>query len=329
MRAAAGIAAWLILAGPALANGAISEFPAGGVEFLQSADIAIQQEDLYLGLDQVKVHYTYRSDATETQHVTIGFPMPPVPIDGGPDQLGGNIAIDPDEPRNYMVFKASVNGEPVETRLHEYAWFNGENVTALLSDAGVPLYVPYDQTNEALSGVDQSVIDALVTKGLLSRDEYGDLGAPLWQYQTIYEWQQDFAPGVTQVDISYVPLAGYPSDILDYYEVDPDKLYCVDDSVRKAVADFRAKGVGYEVQTVSYILTTARYWKGPIGTFNLTVDKEQVDAENGVVGTALAFCGKDKAGETEEEFTLTIKDFVPQNDISVVWYAFYDQEGAE
>ncbi|MEO6395132.1 MAG: DUF4424 family protein [Devosia sp.] len=314
---------------PALGNGAISEFPAGGVQFLQSADIAIEREDLYLSLEQVRVHYDYRSDAAGTQHVTIGFPMPAVPIDGGPDQLGGAINIDAGDPLNYMLFKASVNGVPVETTLHEYAWFKGENITEELNKAGVPLYLPYDETNERLAGVDQKTIADMIARGLIVPTGLGDLGGPLWQYQAVYEWEQDFAPGITQVDISYVPLTGYPGDIFDYYEVDPDRVYCVDDGVRAVINDYRGRGVAYEVQTLSYILTTAQYWKGPIGEFNLTVQKEQPDPVNGIAGTVLAFCGMRDAVETEKDFRLSQRDFAPKNDISVVWYAFYDFSGTE
>jgi hypothetical protein len=331
LRFSGALLAALLIAVPsfALANGAISEFPAGGVEFFQSADISIQREDLYLSLEQVRVHYDYRSDAAETQHLTIGFPMPAVPIDGGPDQLGGNPAIDESDPLNYMVFKASVNGVPVKTTLHEFAWFNGENITEQLTGAGVPLYISYDQTNEALAGLGKPVIDDLVAKGLVHRDEGGQLGEPLWQYQAVYEWQQDFAPGITKVDISYVPLAGYPGDILDYYEVDPDGLYCVDDGVRKVISDYAARQLGYDVQTVSYIVSTARYWKGPIESFNLTVDKEQPDVENAVVGTVLSYCGMRDATETDEEFTWSATNYVPEKDIAVVWYAFYDFASSE
>jgi hypothetical protein len=94
--------------------------------------------------------------------------------------------------------------------------------------------------------------------------------------------------------------------------------------VRKTIADFRARQIGYEVQTVSYILTTAKYWKGPIESFNLTVDREQIDPENAVVGTALSWCGKAQAEETREEYHWSATNFVPEKDISVVWFAFYD-----
>lgn len=324
MRTAILALAFAVLPFPALGNGAISEFPAGGVEFLQSADIAIAREDLYLSLNEVRVHYDYRSDAAASQHVTIGFPMPPVPIDGGPDQLGGNLNLDENDPLNYMLFKASVNGVPVKTQLHEYAWFNGVNVTDELTSAGIPLYLPYDQANEILAKVDKATLDGFVERGLIYRDAYGELSEPFWQYQAVYEWEQDFAPGVTAVDISYVPLTGYPGDILDYYEVDPDKLYCVDDGVRKTIADYRDKEITYEVQTLGYILTTAKYWKGPIGEFNLIVDKEEPDPDNGITGAVLSYCGMRDAEETDKEFRWSAKDFVPDKDIAVVWYAFYD-----
>ena len=126
-----------------------------------------------------------------------------------------------------------------------------------------------------------------------------------------------------------MPLTGYPSDVLDYYEVDPDGLYCVDDGVRRVINDYRGKGIGYEVQTLSYILTTARYWKGPIEEFNLIVDKEKPDPENGITGAVLSFCGMRDAQETEDDFRLTKTNFDPAKDISVVWYAFYDFSGTD
>jgi hypothetical protein len=42
------------------------------------------------------------------------------------------------------------------------------------------------------------------------------------------------------------------------------------------------------------------------------------------VGTALSWCGKAEAEETEEEYRWSATDFAPQHDIAVVWYAFYD-----
>jgi hypothetical protein len=76
--------AFTFMTAPAFANAVITEFPGTGLVFSEAADIAIAREDLFLSLDKVTVHYDYKSDATETQTVTIGFPMPPVPINGDP-----------------------------------------------------------------------------------------------------------------------------------------------------------------------------------------------------------------------------------------------------
>ena len=73
------------LTAPAFANGVITEFPGTGLIFKEAADIAIAREDLYISRQKVTVHYDYRSDAADMQTVTIGFPMPPVPINGDPD----------------------------------------------------------------------------------------------------------------------------------------------------------------------------------------------------------------------------------------------------
>jgi len=315
--------ALIALTTPALANGAIAEFPGNGLIFKQAADIAIAREDLYLSRDKVTVHYDYRSDAAATQTVTIGFPMPPVPIDGGPDDP--TMSEDGDG-INYMQFAASVNGEPVETKLHQFAWLNGEDITARLALLGIPAYLPADQIEDVFGKVDPATVDDMVQAGVITADEERTYIVPNWLYQSVYEWQQDFAPGETKVDITYVPLAGYPSDIGDYYETDPDGRYCVDDTLRKTIAGYRDKNIPYEVATLGYVTTTATYWKGPIGEFNLTIAKHPLDTESSEVGAETAFCGKAQATETETAFTWTAKDFIPETDISIVYYSFYDWE---
>lgn len=309
------------LSTPAFANGVITEFPGNGLVFKEAADIAIAREDLFLSREKVTVHYDYKSDAAATQTVTIGFPMPPVPIDGGPDDptmAEGGDGI------NYMEFSARVNGQPVETKLHQFAWLNGEDITARLEVLGIPAYLPYDQVEATFAKLDRATIDDLVQAGVITADDERTYIVPNWLYQSVYEWQQDFAPGETKVDIAYTPLTGYPGDIGTYYEDDPDGRYCIDDKLRKTIADYRDKNIPYEVATLGYITTTATYWKGPIGEFNLTIAKDPLDTENQQVGAETAFCGKADATETDAAITWTAKDYVPEKDISIVYYFFYD-----
>lgn len=316
--------ALIALATPAFANGVITEFPAEGLVFKEAADIAISREDLYISREKITVHYDYQSNAAATQTVTIGFPMPAVPINGDPDDPAMLPELEGKDVLNYMQFSASVNGKPVETTLHQFAWLNGEDITARLAAVGIPAYLAYEDIEATFAKIDKASIDDMVEAGVISSDDDRTYIVPNWLYQSVYEWQQDFAPGATKVDIAYVPLAGYPSDIGDYYEADPDGRYCVDDALRGTIADYRDKNIPYEVSTVGYITTTATYWKGPIGEFNLTIGKDSLDPENMQVGAETAFCGKAEATETDTAFTWTAKDYVAERDVRVVYYFFYD-----
>ena len=323
------------LAPPVLANGVISEFPAGGVVFQQAANIAIAREDLYLSLREVRVRYEYRSDATASETHTIGFPMPAVPLDGGPSYLGGGNIEDLADPRNYMNFVVKVNGKPVEAKLHEFARLDGRDITAELLAAGLPplmLAEEFDPTR-----FDRQILDALAEKGWFASAPQvaEELWWPNWSYQAVYEWQQDFAPGVTVVEISYVPLNGSPSDYGQRFEGggeydDPEMVaataaeYCLDDAVLGAVKRHKAKG-GYEVVTQGYILTTGNMWKGPIEEFNLIVDKS--DPADGMKNLDLvAFCPLDARKISDTQFAWHASDFEPDRDMRVLYYSFFDYE---
>jgi len=322
---------------PAFANGVISEFPAGGLVFKEAANIAIAREDLYLSLREIKVHYVYRSDATDTETHTIGFPMPMVPVNGGPDYLGGSDAAALGDMRNYMDFRVSVDGKPLEAKLHEFAWIDGKDVSAELIAAGVPLIPDFTEEggDAPFAGVDKAVLDGLIAKGYFQTYEGSDYLDPLWDYQSVYEWEQDFAPGETEVEISYVPLNGYPGDIGGTYEGgaeydDPKTVkvnnfwYCIDDAMVKAIQKRKAKGdTGYEVVTQGYITTSGNFWKGPIEEFTLTVDKH--DTAEGMTDAALvAFCPLDAKKVSDTQFQWSTTNYEPERDISVVYYSFYN-----
>jgi hypothetical protein len=314
---------------PVFANAAFTEFAGGGLVFRQAVDINIEREDLFLSLDKVNVHYDYQSYDTEAQHATIGFPMPAVPIDGGPDDPANLPALEGKDVLNYMQFSASVNGVAVKTILHQFAWIGGSNVTARLDALGIPAYLPYDQIDAVFAKIDPAAVDELEQAGIISRDAEHTYVVPNWSYQSVYEWEQDFAPGLTKVDIAYVPLAGYPGDFGDRYENDPDAVFCLDDKLLQTINDYRDKGILYEIGTLGYITTTAQYWNGAIGEFNLTIAKEPLNEEYSIVHTETAFCRKPAAVESETDFKWAVTDYVPRRDIEIVYYSFYDYGGDE
>jgi hypothetical protein len=319
---------------PASANGVISEFRAGGVMFKETSTISIAREDLYLSAREIRVHYTYRSDAEATEHVTIGFPMPPVPLSDDPDYLGGVAPEDLADPSNYLNFTVKVNGAPVATTLHQYAYLNGFNVTEELKGAGMPLLVTVETRGAAIGALDEAARTRLVEQGFFTgTDQEFEFWQPMWSYQTVYEWEQDFAPGETEVDISYVPLNGYPSDIGTIYEgevpEDAQPLqnsaaldYCIDDELKAAIKKRKDAGQSYEVVTQGYVVKTAQYWHNSIEEFTLTVDK--ADPALGEPFALVAFCppGAEKISATA--FRWSASNFWADRDIAVIYYHFYD-----
>ncbi len=301
----------------ALANGVTSERKAGGLVFKKTDTIVIASEDLYVSLNQVRVSYVYRSKAPTAQAVTMTFPMPEVPVDDSPDSIIFNDDKISDV-RNYMNFAVKVDGKPVAAKLAEMARLKGQDVTARLKAAGVPL-IFVKGGPEAMAKLSAAARDALVKDGLLTRsDSNPDLYSPQWTYQVAFEWPQSFRPGDTTVEVSYKPISGDKADYGDYFDgAKAAKEYCVDAAFRAALKRRKAAGAAFDVYTVGYVLKTARFWSGPIGQFRLVVDKEKPK-------NLVAFCPLNSRRISDTQFEWTATNFVPDRDLAVV--LFYTPE---
>jgi hypothetical protein len=315
---------WLALTAPAvLANGAIAERKTGGLVFKQSDTVSILREDLGVSLNKITVDYVYKSEADKAQTVTIAFPMPGVTVSDDPDSLR-EILPEGEPPENYMSFKVKVDGKEVEAQPFARALVKDTDVTEKVTKAGLPLHMMVEDADAELKKVAKAQLDELVVLGAVATgtSSTGETTYwPAWDYQVAFEWQQEFRSGETKVSISYVPLAGYPADIGDSYEVGEwADAACVDAAMRSAIAKRKAKGTGYyEVGTVGYVLTTAKYWKGPIRSFNLSVEKSD---EKELV----AFCPADAKKVSPTRFEWHAKDFAPKADLSVIFYTFQGEE---
>lgn len=298
----------------ALANGAITEFPAGGLVFKSEDNISIAREDLEIGWDRIKVRYVFVSSAPEALERTIGFPMAKVSLEAGPDNIGNrNRGRDEgvEDPRNYMAFTVSVNGEPLAPELHEYAWSGDTDVSRRILDLGIPLFAHDADSHVRLSQLPQATLDELRREGLL--DEDAGWVAPNWEYQSVYEWTQTFAPGETVVEISYRPLFGAGFDPGYYYPgAQGAGLHCMDDATERKFAALLARGTRPEAFTVGYILQTARYWSGPIGEFRLSIA--------GGHSSTFAFCVPEGLEPADDGRSWKATDFVPEADLNIVFY---------
>src|SRR5206468_586837 len=64
----------LALATAALANDSTATTGAGGLVLRQTADIDMVSEDLYVSVEQIRVHYVFRNRTPRDVSVTIAFP---------------------------------------------------------------------------------------------------------------------------------------------------------------------------------------------------------------------------------------------------------------
>lgn len=293
----------------AYANGALAEFPAGGIIFKNTQHITLAREDLQISSQSVHVHYVFSSDQKAGVARAIRFPMPAMPQGDSPDSLAQMAADEgKSQLQNYMDFKVSVDGKILTPKHQEYAWFNGKNVTAELKKMGVPVFAATEDMPEKLGKLPGSVVDKLKIDHLVQGS--GDWLVPQWNYQSVFEWRQVFKPGSTDVDISYTPIVDHPADIsLTGLPDSYIKSYCVGDRFQKAVA--ASSGILEEAGKLGYISTTAKYQHGPIGEFHLTV-KEGPES-------VASLCAPEGLSKVDGKLEWAAKNFVPKGDLEVLF----------
>jgi hypothetical protein len=314
--AATAVAAFLL--SPALADDGSTQLGAGGLVFSKSADIRMAKEDLYVSPEKVRIRFEFANDGP-AQDVTIAFPLPDIDLEQQGDY--GTLGKDP---LNFVGFATAVNGHAVDTHVEQKAMLKGRDVTALVKASGLPVnFLIGDHWGEiaALSAAKKA---ALAKAGLTDGDPKNP--QPLWTVQTRFYWTQHFGAGERLVITHrYTPVTGG----LQYSAsgtADPDlaKAYCIDPPMAahlKAMSDDPASrvpdvprdpgGLLYGSLT-DYVLWTANTWKGPIGTFHLTLDKRDPR-------TALTLCWNGKLKKTSDTtFEFEAENFAPRQDIHMM-----------
>ena len=302
--AAIGLLVFVGTTSMALANGAEAEFPEGGVVFKHSKQISIAREDLMIGAYHITVHYVFHSSASHPLKRTIGFPTAKV-MEGDEINAGRNDS-----------FAVRVNGRSLKPKYHEYAWLNGANITRKLRHMGVPIDLKHK------AHLPKATLRKLQREKLLEIE--GGYLEPEWDYQRVYEWTQTFAPGKTEVDISYEPLTGDGGQFFSYFPDDGSftyshrsaEFYCVDDAALKRIKELaKSKNLGYEPTRVGYILKTAKNWNGPIGAFHLKI-AEKKSFSSFCVPEGLKAVGNER---------WAAKNFVPQSNLEIM-FLFYGND---
>lgn len=282
-----------------------------GPVFDLPAGVSVARQEVYVSLHSVRLTYVFKTSRRQT--VRFSFVMPDMPVDASPDAIGvtkghetAGLTADT-QPVNYLNFSVRVADRPLALAGRGRALRDGTDVTRQLRDAGVPLL--YDLDGEAPWKRLSSEV-----RVMLEANDLLELDAALWSYQASFAWDQSFEPGETRVEMSYVPVLHYWSDITRdrFPEIEPGgpgtKTYCIDDALRRAFS----RKLGYDLYTVTH-KTPSSGWPGPVGRYQLTVDK-------GAAANLVAFCplAAKKISPTRFEWTAT--NYAPGGATGVLFF---------
>jgi hypothetical protein len=325
--------------GQGWANDGFGGLSATGLTFQQTDAVAMLEEDLFIGLDEIRVDYVFKNHSAATVTGEVIFPLPPISLVSTfqsdwnlPDDLSGN----------FLGFTATVDGKDQPVTIDQIAVIEppydanaplsaqydepGRDVTGLLAAHGLPLTLDQDAVTAALLALSESqrqkVADAGLAEYFAANDGTADEVYPNWSLVTRFHWTQEFAPGATlRISHRYDTLApgglfGWTHPAPDYMQTDVAR-FCIDEGTSRAMykrlqnaafEDGTAMGVAHYI---TYVLRTANSWSGPIGRFRLTIDK-------GAAENILSLCaeGVRKTGPTT--FVIEKTDYVPDRDLELL-----------
>jgi Domain of unknown function (DUF4424) len=313
----------LCLSGTAIADDSSAALGAGGVVLTQSADIRMAAEDLRISPKEVRIRFEFANDSGKDIDTVVAFPLPDIDTNEYSESALGTTTSDP---VNFVGFEVTADGKKIPVQVEQRAIYQGKDVTDIIKSAGVPINIIGTGTYDSMQKLSPANRKILESHGLAD-SESGDSEHPHWTVRTKFYWNQKFPAGKTVVlEQRYQPVTGQSffgeeelsgkSDDTHYYM----RNYCIDASTRASMAKVLAAGKMADPQeggllyayTTDYILVTGNNWKGPIGHFHLTIDKEKPE-------NLLSMCWDGdlkKTGATT--FESTRENFAPKSDIKLL-----------
>ena len=240
----AGLAAATLVAGQAQANDGFAGITATGLEFSKTDAVAMQSEDLFIGLDRISVHYVFRNTTSADVAGTVAFPMPPIALSTFifSPTLMKPADLDKDNP---LDFTATIDGKPIVVKTDRRAYLPrpvaeaadpnapyvappasaeydtpGDDVTELLTGMGIPMSLDTEIVMKALDGLSPEQEKTLKDKGLAERNPDQSNGPEMrwmmsWGIGIRHHWDQTFPAGA-EMKISHA-YKTYPSGGLFYW----------------------------------------------------------------------------------------------------------------
>ena len=301
----------------------MAELKTGGLAYVRTADISMEDEGLFISPNEVRVDYIFQNTSDKDVESVVAFPMPD--IQGDIDSM---VALGDADSDNFLDFTVMQDGKPVTPQLQQTVVVAGIDMTEELKAHGVPLLPLSKAAMGALVKLPAEVLEDWTARGLVADSEYDDgqgmkhHPTPMWTLRSTYWWRSKFPAGAkVKVQHRYKPSVGGTVAITFAGDAGKDQLktyqhkYCLDDGfVKTAEKLAKAADKGGPVYTeswISYVLKTGANWSGPIKHFRLTVDK-------GAAQNYVSFCGTGVKKTGPTTFEMTAEDFWPQQDLDIL-----------
>ena len=326
----------LCLAGSRLAwpdDGAAS-IGAGGLVMKREARIVMAREVLRIGLNSVAVDYDFRNDGDEDVTTEVAFPIPPYEADWAEKDASR---------QGFDDFRLWVNEQPQKYATEVKATLKGRDVTAILRGLRMDIasfgHLEKDQpVMKDLERLTPTQRQSLRKAGLI---DSADPGAQAeWTVEKKYYWPQRFpAHSTTHIRQTYSPYVGFQATdsttVADLpnllrmespaYPLDVLQSMCPNQPLLDRLYA-REKDLGFGLQWVDFILTSANTWKRPIEDFTLVVERPR-DSKLGQL--LVSFCSPGKVEKMDaDHFNLQMKNFVTQKELRIGFIQMWTAQGA-
>lgn len=316
-------AALLLLMGvPAAANDSTAAIGIGGLTLTRSAEIRLDQQELFVSRTQIRVNYIFTNTGAQDIETLVAFPLPDFthsPVERVPDY------------RRELNFRTLVEGRPVQYEIVQRARLRDRDITDRLRGLGLPLVASdagaFERTANALPEATRA---ALVAEELVLGDTARGrttIQDALWTVTTSVTRRQVFpAQRSIRVEHSYTPFIGgsVGGRLTGTGRADAEfrtirARHCIEDNFLAAL-DRRSprarEGANYTEVWLQYMLTPGANWAGPIREFRLVVDK-------GNPGSLVSFCADGVRRLDDRRFEVRHTNFTPTRELDVLIVDFH------
>lgn len=315
---ASALGVGLLGAAPASANDSEAAIGIGGLTLLRSEAIRLDQEDLFISREEVRVNYVFTNTTGRDIETLVAFPLP--------DIVHSPTTRVPDYERE-LNFRTLVEGRPAQLELMQRASFKGQDITERLRGLNLPLVAAGDEFAAAVNRLPEGVRRALANEELISdggTDGRTQLWDALWIVHTAVTRRQTFpASRSIRVEHSYKPFAGGrvggaldPNQRRTAEFREQRQRQCIDNDFIAGLDRRRASmrggdDPGYGEVWLQYVLLSGANWAGPIRDFRLVVDK-------GNPRSLISFCGNGVRRLDDRRFEVRYQNFTPDRNLDIL-----------